>query len=60
MDKSSREVASPKQRGATYKQLKFLSVLAKIPAHDVYELAERVPLSQAMAHHLIDKRAKGG
>jgi hypothetical protein len=46
------------QRGATYRQLKYLAVLADIPAREVYEIGERIPLSQAMAHHIIS-RLKG-
>lgn len=48
------------QRGASYKQLKYLAVLAEIPAREVYAVAERVPLSQAMAHHIITTLKNGG
>ena len=42
-------------RGASYRQLKFLAVLAGIPARELYAAAEQVPLSQAHASHLIDE-----
>jgi len=47
------------QRGATYRQLKYLSVLADVEAREMYEVAERVPMSQAMCHHLISILKEG-
>jgi len=48
------------QRGATYRQLKYLSVLADVEAREMYEVAERVPMSQAMAHWCIQTLKEGG
>jgi hypothetical protein len=43
------------RRGATYKQLKYVAVLSELEPQDVYAVAERIPMSQAMAHYLISE-----
>jgi len=47
-------------RGASYKQLRFLAALANLEPKAVYDLGERVPLSQGMCHHMISKLKEGG
>lgn len=41
------------QRGATYKQVRYLAALADVAPREMYEAAERVPMSQAMVGYLI-------
>ena len=48
------------QKGASYKQLRYLAALADIPPIEAYELGKRIPMSQSMCHHLISTLREGG